>query len=104
MCSVWRMLACMAARTAMTRACWRRLKGRVRALTRRGPKGVDDRRFLEAVLVDASDGRSLERSARRAWKVEHCLSPVSSLGSCRPVGSVAADTRRAAAAELLADR
>src|SRR5690606_40161126 len=54
--------------------------------------------------VGASDGRSLERSARRAWKVEHCLSPVSSLGSCRPVGSVAADTRRAAAAELLADR
>src|SRR5690606_18887191 len=48
--SVWRMLAYMAARTAMTRACWRRLKGRVRALTRRGPKGVDDRRFLEAVL------------------------------------------------------
>src|SRR5690554_5971745 len=48
--SVWRMLACMAARTAMTRACWRRLKGRVRALTRRGPKGVDDHRFLEAVL------------------------------------------------------
>jgi transposase len=35
---------------AMTHACWRRLKSRVRALTRRGPKGVDDRRFLEAVL------------------------------------------------------
>src|SRR5690606_5344509 len=40
----------MVARMAMTHACWRRLKGRVRALTRRGPKGVDDRRFLEAVL------------------------------------------------------
>src|SRR5690606_25359207 len=40
----------MVARMAMPDACGRRLKGRVRALTRRGPKGVDDRRFLEAVL------------------------------------------------------
>jgi transposase len=40
----------MAARLAISRGWWRQLKGRVQALTRRGSKGADDRRFLEAVL------------------------------------------------------
>ena len=40
----------MAARLAIRRGWWRQLKGRVQALTRRGSKGADDRRFLEAVL------------------------------------------------------
>lgn len=40
----------MAARLAISHEGWRQLKGRVQSLTRRGSKGADDRRFLEAVL------------------------------------------------------
>ena len=40
----------MAARLAISHGWWQQLKGRVQALTRRGSKGADDRRFLEAVL------------------------------------------------------
>ena len=40
----------MAARLTISHGWWRQLKGRVQALTRRGSKGADDRRFLEAVL------------------------------------------------------
>jgi len=40
----------MAARFAISHTWWRQLKVRVQALTRRGSKGADDRRFLEAVL------------------------------------------------------
>lgn len=40
----------MAARLAISHGWWRQLKGRVQALTRRGSRGADDRRFVEAVL------------------------------------------------------
>ena len=40
----------MTARLAISNECWSQLRGRVRALTLRGPKGRNDRGFLEAVL------------------------------------------------------
>src|SRR5690606_32165014 len=80
------------------------IEGPCSSLDQARSKGSRRPPFSRGGAVDASDGRFLESSARRAREVEHRLSAVSSLGSCGPVGSVARDTRRAASGVLLADR
>src|SRR5688572_20546795 len=42
---------CMAGRMVVSQERWSQLEGRVRRLTTRGPKGRNDRRFIEGVWV-----------------------------------------------------